>query len=231
MAARGTIPACIITKRPMNKKVTIGILAISMVLAGCQQTAREQEKSTTDTDVADTTTNTINNMQTEMPTAGDTVATIETDKGTIKVKLFTNEVPETTKNFIELAKAGKYDGVPFHRVIEGLMIQTGDFTKQNGTGGYSYKGPGTVINDEFSKNLQHLKGTLSMANSGPNSGGSQFFIVTADQGTPHLNFRHSVFGQVFEGQNIADEISRAATDDNDTPKSPITIKTIAISEY
>lgn len=215
----------------MNKKVTIGILAISIILAGCQQTATEQEISTTETNETTSSTITNANMQLSLPKAGDTSAIIETDKGRIKVKLFTEEAPETTKNFIELAKAGKYDGVPFHRVIDGFMIQTGDFTAQNGTGGYSYKGPGTVINDEFSSKLQHFQGAVSMANSGPNSNGSQFFIVTADDGTPHLNYRHSIFGQVYEGQEVADEIARAATNSTDTPLTPITIKNITITDH
>src|SRR5690606_7181460 len=112
--------------------------------------------------INDNQTSMDNSTQLAAPKSGDTIATIETSLGTIKAKLFPNEVPETVKNFTELAKEGKYDGVTFHRVIEGFMIQTGDFERGNGTGGHSYQGPGTKFNDEFAPGLANLQGTLSM---------------------------------------------------------------------
>lgn len=201
----------------------------STILAACQSapaTTSTLEEAAISTDL---TSKTTQNMQTEAPKPGDTIAILDTDKGTIKIKLFTDLVPETTKNFMELARSGKYNGVPFHRVIDGFMIQTGDFTNKNGTGGYSYKGPDTSIDDEFSPQLKNLKGTVSMANSGPNTNGSQFFIVTANEGTPWLNNKHSVFGQVYEGQNVADGISKVSRNAMDVPLEPLTIKTIAIT--
>jgi cyclophilin family peptidyl-prolyl cis-trans isomerase len=166
--------------------------------------------------------------QTDKPQKGDKIAIIKTTEGTIKARLFETAVPETVKNFTLLAEDGDYDGVIFHRVIEGFMIQTGDFERSNGTGGYSYKGKGTKINDEFHPDLTHLQGTLSMANSGKNTNGSQFFIVTAEEGTPHLNYKHSVFGQVYEGLDVALAISKVKTDEGSKPLDKIKIESITI---
>lgn len=215
----------------MKKQIAISMLLMSTLLVGCQASPTAKEKTVEPSRTEKASPNNTNNMQTAKPEKGDTIAILDTDKGTIKIKLFPKEVPEITKNFIELAKAGKYDGVPFHRVIEGFMIQTGDFTAQNGTGGYSYLGAGTTIADEFSPKLKHLKGAVSMANSGPNTNGSQFFIVTADKGYPSLNSKYSIFGQVYEGQENADAISKVATNSMDAPLSPVTIKHVTISEY
>ena len=143
--------------------------------------------------------------QLRKPNAGDTVAIMSVKNfGDIKILLFPEEVPEITKNFIELSKKQFYDGLTFHRVIKGFMIQGGD-PNGNGTGGYSYKGKGTKLDDEFSDKLKHLRGTLSMANSGPNTNGSQFFICEEPQS--HLNNKHSVFGQVYEGMDVVSKIA------------------------
>lgn len=170
-------------------------------------------------------------MQLQPPQTGDTVATIETSMGTIKIRLFANLVPETVKNFTTLAKEGKYENVPFHRVINDFMIQTGDFSKKNGSGGYSYKGPDTTINDEFSNELKHYNGTVSMANRGPNTNGSQFFIVSSQRDNSYLNNHYSVFGQVYEGQDIVDKIADVDTDMSDKPLKEVTIKKISISTF
>jgi len=166
--------------------------------------------------------------QTDKPQKGDKIAIIKTSEGTIKARLFESAVPETVKNFTLLAEDGDYDGVVFHRVIKDFMIQTGDFERGNGTGGYSYKGKGTKFNDEFHPDLTHLQGTLSMANSGRNTNGSQFFIVTAKDGTPHLNNVHSVFGQVYEGLDVVLKIADAETGPNDKPVDKINIESITI---
>lgn len=215
----------------MKKQIILGLLITTVIIAGCQN------KVTTTTDSYSQNSSIINtskpektmSLQLQSPKPGDTIATIETDKGTIKFKLFTDLTPETTKNFIELAKAGKYDGTPFHRVIDNFMIQTGDFNNQNGTGGYSYKGPGTTIDDEFSDDLSNIKGAVSMANAGADTNGSQFFIVTSSKGATYLDNRHSVFGQVFEGQEVAEAISKAQRDSRDKPLSPILMKKVTIS--
>jgi cyclophilin family peptidyl-prolyl cis-trans isomerase len=216
----------------MKKHLLIGLTLTTLLLTACQsdKAPAGDNYSQVPSSSASTNQNT-NSMQTQGPKTGDTIATLETDQGTIKFKLFTEQAPETTKNFIELAKSGKYDGVPFHRVIPDFMIQTGDFTNKNGTGGYSYKGPDTMIDDEFSPGLVNLKGTVSMANAGPNTNGSQFFIVTAAQGTPWLNGKHTVFGQVFEGQDVADKISMVQTGLRDAPLTPVTIKKVTISTF
>lgn len=126
-------------------------------------------------------------------------ATISTNKGDIVIQLFPEFAPNTVNNFVFLAKEGFYDGLPFHRVISNFMVQGGDPT---GTG---RGGPGYRFADEFAGNpLTHGTGALSMANAGPNTNGSQFFITHAPQ--PHLNGKHTVFGQVKAGQDVLDAI-------------------------
>lgn len=147
--------------------------------------------------------------QTAAPVSGDKIGIIETELGTIKIKLFKDHAPEIVKNFEEIAKSGKYNGVPFHRVERGFVIQGGDFESGDGYGGYSYKGPGTKLPDEIVPGFSHLKGTVSMANSGPNTNGSQFFIVTAENGTPGLDGDYSIFGQVYEGMSVVMAIESA----------------------
>ena len=128
-------------------------------------------------------------------------ATIETEKGHIVIELFEDKAPITTKNFIDLAEKGFYDGLTFHRVIRGFMIQGGD-PKGDGTGGSDQ-----TIQDEFHQDLKHdSAGILSMANSGPDTGSSQFFITEAPQ--PHLDNKHSVFGKVTEGLEIVTSIEQ-----------------------
>ncbi|MBD3270347.1 peptidylprolyl isomerase [Candidatus Peregrinibacteria bacterium] len=156
-------------------------------------------------------------------------ATIQTNKGTIIVDLYEDKAPETVKNFKELASQGKYDDVPFHRIIEDFMIQTGDFENQDGTGGHSYQGPGTTFEDEFHTDLNHQKYTLSMANRGPDTNGSQFFIVTAENGTPWLDGKHSVFGEVISGQKVVDQIGNAETDMLDRPQEEIKIVSVTVN--
>jgi peptidyl-prolyl cis-trans isomerase B (cyclophilin B) len=131
-----------------------------------------------------------------------TTATIETDKGTIKLALFTDEAPETTANFIKLAKQGFYDDLTFHRVIADFMIQ-GGCPQGTGTGG-----PGYTFDDEPGALALHhdAPGRLSMANAGPNTNGSQFFITHV--ATPWLDGKHGVFGEVLEGQDVVDAIEQ-----------------------
>ena len=148
-------------------------------------------------------------------------AIIETTLGTVEVELFEDKAPITAGNFIKLANAGFYNGIIFHRVIPKFMVQTGD-PKGNGTGG-----PGYSIKDEFGPGLKHSKpGILSMANSGPNSGGSQFFITTVP--TPWLDGKHAIFGQVVKGQDIVEKISNAPRNGMDKPLTQIAMKTVKI---
>jgi peptidyl-prolyl cis-trans isomerase B (cyclophilin B) len=129
------------------------------------------------------------------------VATIVSNRGTIRVQLYADKAPQTVANFEKLAAKGFYDGLKFHRVIPDFMIQTG-CPQGTGTGG-----PGYTFKDEFHKDLKHTgPGVLSMANAGPNTNGSQFFITHV--ATPWLDGKHSVFGRVIEGQNIVDAIKQ-----------------------
>jgi peptidyl-prolyl cis-trans isomerase B (cyclophilin B) len=128
-------------------------------------------------------------------------ATIKTNRGDIELKLYANEAPKTVNNFVNLAQDGFYNGVRFHRVIKDFMIQTGDPT---GTG---RGGPGYQFADEFAPGLKHDRaGVLSMANAGANTNGSQFFITHVP--TPHLDRKHSIFGQVTKGQDVVNKIEQ-----------------------
>lgn len=141
---------------------------------------------------------------------------LKTNKGDIKLELYNEDMPITAGNFVKLVEEGFYDGVIFHRIIDGFMIQGGD-PDGNGTGG-----PGYTIEDEFTDNNENNRGTLSMANAGPNTGGSQFFINLVDNN--FLDDKHPVFGKVIEGMDIIDEIAKVETDGADKPLDDVTIK-------
>ena len=185
--------------------------------------------------------------------AGDTVAVMKTNMGTVKIKLFPNEAPKTVENFVTHAKNGYYNNLIFHRVIKNFMIQGGDPTG-TGMGGESIWG--RKFADEFDLNLHNLRGALSMANAGPNTNGSQFFIVQANTipdgmaeqmeempkafpadivaaykelgGTPWLDFRHTVFGQVVEGMDVVDTIAAVEVGASDKPLKDVVIEEIEI---
>ena len=151
----------------------------------------------------------------------NSLAKFETSQGDFTVELFEDKAPITTKNFITLVNKGFYNGLIFHRVIPDFMIQGGD-PKGNGSGG-----PGYTIQDEFHPDLKHNSaGILSMANAGPNTGGSQFFITLAP--TPWLDQHHSVFGKVVEGLDVVQTIGKVKTGANDKPIEDVTIKKITI---
>ena len=148
-------------------------------------------------------------------------AEFNTNKGNFKIELFEDKAPITTGNFIKLTNDGFYDGLIFHRVLQGFMIQSGC---PEGTGRGD---PGYTIKDEFHPDLKHdCEGTLSMANAGPNTGGSQFFIIVAP--TPWLDNHHSVFGKVIEGMDVVLAISKAQKDRRDKPLSEIKINKVDI---
>ncbi len=151
-----------------------------------------------------------------------TNVTLNTNKGPIELELFDADAPKTVHNFLDLSKKGFYDGVIFHRVIENFMIQGGDPT---GTG---MGGPGYQFEDEINPN-RIVKGALAMANAGPNTNGSQFFIVTADS-CPWLDGLHTVFGKVTGGEETVDAIGTAATDGQDRPRDEIRIESVTVSE-
>ncbi len=209
----------------MKKFFIFTLITTSIFSTACTKKTDNNNLTTTDMETAVETT-----MQTQ-PQTGDTIALMKTNMGEIKILLYVDLVLETATNFMEHAEAGKYDGVIFHRVIEDFMIQTGDFENMNGTGGYSYKGPGTSLDDEFGEDLTHLKGVLSMANSGPNTGGSQFFIVQNEDGTDFLDGKHAIFGFVYDGLDVVDDIAAAETTYPDKPVEDIVIESIEISTY
>ncbi len=192
----------------------------------------------------------MSKMQLEPLKKGDTVAVLKTNLGEIKFKLFKDLAPKTVENFTTHIKNGYYNGIIFHRVIKDFMIQGGDPTG-TGMGGQSIYG--APFEDEFSPKLRNYRGALSMANAGPNTNGSQFFIVQCDNvpdgliqqmediggeafdnecienyknigGTPHLDFRHSVFGQVVSGMDIVDKIANVKTGPADKPVEDVVIE-------
>lgn len=144
-----------------------------------------------------------------------------TNMGEFVVEMLEDKAPKTTKNFIELTEKGFYNGVVFHRIIDGFMIQGGDPT---GTG---MGGPGYKIDDEFGEGLKHNdEGVLSMANAGPNTGGSQFFITLAP--APWLDGKHAVFGRVVEGMDVIRLIGVVPTDFRDRPKEAVTMEKVEV---
>ena len=150
-------------------------------------------------------------------------AIIETSKGRIVIELYKDQVPKTVENFVTLAKKGFYNGIVFHRVIPGFMIQTGDPT---GTG---RGGPGYTFADEFAPDLHHDgPGIVSMANAGPNTNGSQFFITLA--AAPGLDGKHAIFGHVIEGQQVVVQVAAVQRDPHDRPLEAIAMKQVTIQE-
>ncbi|NLJ78537.1 MAG: peptidylprolyl isomerase [Tissierellia bacterium] len=196
--------------------------------------------------------------QLDLPKEGEEIAELHTNYGTIRIRLFPKIAPKAVENFTTHAKDGYYDGVTFHRVIKGFMIQGGD-PVGTGVGGESIWG--APFEDEFHGDYHNLRGALSMANAGPNTNGSQFFIVQKNDvekellaqmdklgeesgfsegvvraygelgGTPHLDFRHTVFGQVFDGMDIVDRIASVKTGPGDKPVEPVIIERIEMELY
>ncbi|OGO85206.1 MAG: peptidylprolyl isomerase [Clostridiales bacterium GWD2_32_59] len=192
--------------------------------------------------------------QFEKPVVGEEIAIIKTNMGNIKIRLFPQFAPKAVENFVTHAKEGYYDNLKFHRVMEEFMVQGGD-PKGDGTGGESIWGK--PFEDEFTQNALNFRGALSMANSGANTNGSQFFIVQATTvnndlvdaytkqgvpaeiinaykehgGTPWLDGKHTVFGQVFEGLDIVDNIAKVKVDDFDKPVVDVIMERILIEKY
>ena len=152
-----------------------------------------------------------------------TRANFETSMGNFTIELFEQHAPKTVENFVKLAEKKFYDGVIFHRVIDGFMIQGGDPT---GTG---RGGPGYQFADEFHPQLKHTsEGILSMANAGPNTNGSQFFITLT--ATPHLDGKHAVFGKVVEGMDVVKKIGKTPTKAGDRPVTDVVMKAVRIEK-
>lgn len=240
----------------MKKIALLLTLAIAMfTLAACSSSAKDdtskKENSNNETKTEKKTEPKLVQLDDKVEN-GQPVATIETTEGTVKIKLFPKEAPKAVENFVTHAKDGYYDGLLFHRVIDNFMIQSGD-PKGDGTGGESiWKKP---FKNEISNNLYHFRGALAMANAGPDTNGSQFYIVqnkflTAAEikndsiqytdsvkeayeklkGVPSLDGSYTVFGQTIEGLDIVDKIAETEVGANDKPEKDIKIKTIKITE-
>ncbi|MBU1018172.1 peptidylprolyl isomerase [Patescibacteria group bacterium] len=214
------------------KKTSIFLMALSFILLTACGTSPEEEISKVYQGGAITTdptnpTTMAEFDQTAPPEAGDQIAVIETNMGTIKIKLFPLKAPKTVENFVGLIEKGYYDGIIFHRVIPDFMIQGGDPTG-TGMGGESLWGG--KFEDEFHPDLKNIKGTLSMANAGPGTNGSQFFIVHAES-TPWLDDAHTVFGQVFEGMEIVDAIAKVERDGRDKPLEDVVMEKVTVEAY
>lgn len=233
----------------MTKKIIVLLLAITslFVFCSCGGNGNNEEidmnqKSTL--------------LQKNLPEVGEEIAVVHTSMGDIKIQFFPEYAPLAVENFVTHAKEGYYDGIIFHRVMNEFMIQGGDPT---GTGGGGESIWGKSFEDEFTPELRNFRGALSMANRGPATNGSQFFIVQntgyADEqyeyisqyygissevieqykemggGAPWLDGAHTVFGQVFEGMDVVDAIAAVKVNANSKPFEPVTIESIDIIEY
>lgn len=231
----------------MVRAIVFVILPLIMLLSGCKESSQASDAEMKN-EGEETMTNEV--MYPQLTTdvlENEIVVEMVTNHGTITLKLFPEHAPKAVENFVTHSKNGYYNGLTFHRVIKDFMIQGGD-PNGNGTGGESIWGE--PFEDEFSKELFHLRGALSMANAGPNTNGSQFFIVqnasldpsfkgqmeqagfpkeiieayVENGGTPWLDFRHTVFGQVIAGMDVVDKIANVSTGLHDKPVEDVIIE-------
>ncbi|TAA67870.1 peptidylprolyl isomerase [Planococcus salinarum] len=229
------------------KKLLMPILLATALLAACGSQETEQETTQDETGSATETATNFPQLTDEVA-EDEALVDMNTSMGTITIKLFPELAPKTVENFLTHAKDGYYDGVIFHRVIKDFMIQGGD-PEGTGRGGESIYGEG--FEDEFSDRLYNFRGALSMANAGPKTNGSQFFIVqlpelpeeglppaeypekvkeeyAANGGTPWLDGKHTVFGQVIEGMDLIDAIAEVEVGAGDRPVDDVIIESIDI---
>jgi peptidyl-prolyl cis-trans isomerase B (cyclophilin B) len=241
----------------MKWRMLSPILILMFILSAC---GTSTEKEADNANGSETEEKQTNNQASETPDnfpqlteevqGNERLVEMQTSKGNIKIKLFPDQAPKAVENFIKHSEDGYYDGLIFHRVIQDFMIQGGD-PEGTGMGGESIYGE--AFEDEFSNELYNIRGALSMANSGPNTNGSQFFIVqngTLDSsmkaemekagypeeiikayekgGTPWLDNKHTVFGQVVEGMDVVDSIAAVETAEQDKPAEDVVIKKIEV---
>ncbi len=202
-----------------NIRKNIIFIILTVALIACSDNAEKKEKPITKTeDIVKELMNISGNEK--------LVATFKTNEGDFEIELFATKVPKTVENFVGLATTGKYDNLIFHRVIPQFMIQGGDPTG-TGRGGESFWGG--KFEDEFDTSLHHDKaGILSMANAGPGTNGSQFFITLIP--TPWLDGKHSIFGEVISGMDVVDSIGDTKTGGMDKPVKDIVIQTILVEK-
>ncbi|MBG9541603.1 peptidylprolyl isomerase [Cytobacillus firmus] len=241
----------------MKWRMLTPILILMFILSAC---GTSTEKEADNANGSETEEKQTNNQASETPDnfpqlteevqGNERLVEMQTSKGNIKIKLFPDQAPKAVENFIKHSEDGYYDGLIFHRVIQDFMIQGGD-PEGTGMGGESIYGE--AFEDEFSNELFHIRGALSMANAGPNTNGSQFFIVqntTLDPslkeqmekagypeeiikaygngGTPTLDHKHTVFGQVVEGMDVVDSIAAVETAEQDKPAEDVVIEKIEV---
>lgn len=210
--------------------VLMSVIALLVIVSGCGvDEERETNKNNSNASGSSTEEPTSTpKLVVPDPEASHPVVTIEMDSGkTIKLELYPEVAPNTVNNFISLVNKGFYDGVIFHRVIPGFMIQGGD-PDGKGTGGPGYSIAGEFASNGFQNDLKHTRGVLSMARAGdPDSAGSQFFIMHAD--SPSLDGDYAAFGKVTQGMEVVDEIAALPTDANDRPQKPLpTMKKVTV---
>lgn len=214
-------------------KLLVLILTVVFLGAGC---AKKEESvfpkkdatpapnpiSVTEPETSMATTTPENNQE-------KTIVTLQTSKGNIKLELFPQDAPKTVANFVKLAESDFYNNTTFHRVIPDFMIQGGDpLSKDNNPLNDGTGGPGYMFEDEINSR-KIVRGALAMANAGPNTNGSQFFIVTTDA-APWLDGKHTVFGQVLDGMDVVEAIVKAERDSNDRPIKNITISKVTVAK-
>ncbi|WP_282956751.1 peptidylprolyl isomerase [Cytobacillus firmus] len=241
----------------MKWRMLTPILILMFILSAC---GTSTEKEADNANGSETEEKQTNNQSSETPDnfpqlteevqGNERLVEMQTSKGNIKIKLFPDQAPKAVENFIKHSEDGYYDGLIFHRVIQDFMIQGGD-PEGSGMGGESIYGE--AFEDEFSNELYNIRGALSMANSGPNTNGSQFFIVQNTAldpslkeqmekagypeeiikayekgGTPWLDNKHTVFGQVVEGMDVVDSIAAVETAEQDKPAEDVVIEKIEV---
>ncbi|UTE73943.1 peptidylprolyl isomerase [Rossellomorea marisflavi] len=236
----------------MKKWFLVLLVGLALVLAACGQDKDKSSESKKETKKEEASDANITYPQlTKEVTGNEKLVEMKTSMGTIKIKLFPDQAPKAVENFVTHSEKGYYDGLKFHRVINDFMIQGGD-PEGTGMGGESIWGK--PFEDEFSPELFNLRGALSMANSGPDTNGSQFFIVQnkavdpdveeqmksagfpkeviesymKNGGTPWLDQKHTVFGQVIEGMDVVDDIAAVEVGDQDAPKKDVIIESIKV---
>jgi len=216
----------------MHKTLLSILSVVALVGAGCQSIPPYLEESSNNaysTDPFATNQPTETESRMSNTSKQGPVIVMKTNKGDITIQLFEEAAPKTVANFVKLANEDFYDGIQFHRIIKDFMIQGGDpLTKSDPTNFriHGTGGPGYKFEDEFNGH-KVVRGALAMANAGPNTNGSQFFIVTTAAAS-WLDGRHTVFGEVTEGMDIVDAIEAVATDANDHPTTPVTLTDIVV---
>lgn len=207
----------------MQKQLILPILIIAVLTGGALYYFSQSKPMQSEVSQSSTTPEASN-----IPSAGASQITLKTTKGDIVMELYPDKAPATVENFLKLANAGFYNGVKFHRVIPGFMIQAGDpNTKGDDISSYGMGGPGYTIEDEFTNGLSNARGMVAMANTGaPHSGGSQFFINVKDNTS--LDGGYSVFGKVLSGMDVADAIVSVPRNASDMPNDPITVTSVEV---